>query len=97
MTKEQNNNPIAIEMFQTEQVNLVGKTNATDFIRMKKDCFPNYREDFLSIFVSFEEQLGNLFVTPTIRIIFVDQMVDERCFTVDHRFGDHMIDTSFDV
>lgn len=44
MTKEQKNNPIAIEMFQTEEVNLVGKTNATDFIRMKKDCFPNYRK-----------------------------------------------------
>lgn len=38
-------NPLAIEMFTTEKVNLVGKANATDFIRMKRESYPQYKEN----------------------------------------------------
>ena len=41
MTKQQN--PIAIEMFSKEEINLVGKTNSTDFMRMKKESFKDFK------------------------------------------------------
>ena len=55
------------------------------------DGITNNTKDFLSIRVFFEEHFSDALVTPTIGLVFIEQMTSEGIFGVDDSFRQDVI------